>query len=30
MSRLLCYNYLMLCYGCNQAFNYNSARQYHL
>ncbi|KRZ00044.1 hypothetical protein T4B_5393 [Trichinella pseudospiralis] len=25
MSRLLCYNYLMLCYGCSEAFNYNSA-----
>ncbi|KRY63847.1 hypothetical protein T4A_860 [Trichinella pseudospiralis] len=30
MSRLLCYNYLMLCYGCSEAFNYNSAREYHL
>ncbi|KRZ43631.1 hypothetical protein T4C_4296 [Trichinella pseudospiralis] len=24
------FSYLMLCYGCIHAFNYNSARQYHL
>ncbi|KRY69331.1 hypothetical protein T11_12882 [Trichinella zimbabwensis] len=30
MSRLLCYDYLMLCYGYTHMFNYNSALQYHL